>query len=124
MYTVNVEAFANELISSIKEYRKARDEANSGKIVSGIDGYKKYERELEDYLKEKQNIYAGEMVNLPRSEYWKNVIKAKAEVIAAIGGCALLVDVCDQLSNHPENAVYHFASAFEVAADGLAGFYI
>lgn len=124
MYTIDVAVIANGIIDSIKEYRKARNEESTGQpIFSSKEGFEKHINDLADYFKRNKSMYSGRKVNLTRCEYWESILRAKAEVIVGIGGSTLLREVCEVLSNHPENPQYNFAAAFEVAADGLAQFY-
>ena len=107
--------------TAVIKYRKARYEQEIEKPY-----FSSWDEEAEDRynLEEEKRINtintSKDYINLTREEYWQNILKAKIEVIAAIGGFDLMQEFSDYLRTiSDENLMLE--SVFCYYADGISG---
>lgn len=96
------EELSKDFEKAVREYRKAKEqsECTSGRLDAEVN---------EDYM------------NLTRKEYREQILKAKIEVIACIGGFKMMQEFCGYLYERQEEEWINTYSAFDYFADGIGG---
>lgn len=114
------DSIVKRFIDDLKEYVKAvRDE----EALSSSSTDSEATSEFEAYMKRLATRFEGREVTLTRREYWGFVIKAKIEILDAIGGLDFMRGIYELLEVQPDNTEYGFAAAFDELADGIGGWY-
>lgn len=111
--------------SAVEKYRKARHDKE---IEEPYFGYNDEAAEDKYYAEERkrQNTIntSKDYVKITREEYWQNVLRAKIEVIGAIGGFELMQGFSRYLREVDDKAGENnlmLESAFVYYADGICG---
>lgn len=114
---------AEDFKVAVEKYRKARYEQDMT-----IPHFSSNDEEAEEkyYIaeeKRKNTINTSkDFINITREEYWQNIIKAKIEVIGAIGGFELMQEFSRYLRQFDEETDnLMLESAFAYYADGING---
>ncbi|MCR8660178.1 hypothetical protein [Paenibacillus endoradicis] len=113
----------NSLIEPMQECRRA-EARKPGKgpesKVFILDTLEKADQLLEG-MKKIGQMYNEYDLRMNAVDYWRNIIKAKIDVIGSIGGKSLMMEVYDILDNHEDSKVYSYNNLFHRLADGLHG---
>lgn len=113
-----IRQYADLLKMSMVEYRRAekRDpDYGKTKEFDLLDDLDKTINEL-DY---QGGIYTANEINIPATEYWRNIIRAQITCIEIAGGFDLMQKVCYELDDLDGNAEYNFSALFDSTADGI-----
>lgn len=86
-------------------------------LVEGLDT-------LIDDMSTKSTMLKSKMITLKTYEYWNDIIEAKIEVIAAIGGLDLMRQVHSALEDIEDTGYYHYPAMFDSRADGIGGWWM
>lgn len=112
-------SLAEDFARAVREYRKAKYE-NEMPSTWSLDENKN-ERMYEEYKTRIKALSSSkDYISLTRQEYWEQILEAKIQVIAAIGGLKLMQDFCTYLYNHSIEDLNMY-SAFDCFADGIGG---
>lgn len=120
-----VARLSKKIIEYIKEYRitcQADFEDNcqicQNPLFRGNDDMEKLRKEI---IKGNIKSFKGETVELSRCDFWGFQIISQIEVLAAIGGQALMKKIYQRLHEEFGNEDYNYTAVFNEFADGIAG---
>lgn len=110
-----VKKVADDLIKIIKNYRSVEQKSDS----LSLNDNKQILEVVQSILNEAK--YNKNDITLSATAFWNEILRAKIEVIGAMGGLQLMRQVYDELENNPENDEYSFSDRFSSAANGCCG---
>lgn len=114
------ELLAEDFAIAVKEYRRAKKESE---VYDPM--FMNEEEEEEKYNEYKARIKtlttSKDYIKLTREEFWIEILKAKIQVIACIGGFKLMQEFHTFLYDYPGDNNLNLASAFDYYADGIGG---
>ena len=109
---------------AVEKYRLARDEKDINNPYFDMSEEEEEKYYLEEKKRKNTINTSKDYINITREEYWQNIIKAKIEVIGAIGGFELMQDFSRylrQLDDNDKKGNLMLESAFVYYADGICG---
>lgn len=116
MDNINMKNLADNFVAVVREYRKARDEEER------IE-----EDTIEEYGRRKLLHNSKDYIKLTRTEYWRDIIESKIQVIGAIGGNKLMKEFCMYLEDYEKEYCNEeelfLVSCFDANANGICGWY-
>jgi len=112
-----VKIIGEHVISIIKQYRDVEALCEKEELITP----ERLAAIAKERYTDRHALYTKDRFMINGLDYWSDILYAKMEMIALVGGLEGLAQVHDWLQNHPENAEYHFASRFDSMAHGLAG---
>lgn len=114
-----------KIVEYIKEYRKTcqvdfEDNCQicQNPVFSGNDDMEKLRKEI---VKGNIKSFKGDTIELSRCDFWGFQIISQIEMVAAIGGRALMGEIYQRLNEKAENQEYNYTAVFNEFADGIAG---
>jgi hypothetical protein len=89
---------------------------SDGNLLDGLDS-------LINDISSKSTMLQTEKVILKTYEYWNDIIYAKIETIAIVGGFDLMQRVHSALEDVKDTGNYNFPAMFDNKADGIGGWW-
>lgn len=112
---------------AVEKYRLAREEKEINKPYFSWNDEEAEEKYYLEEEKRRNTINTSkDYIDITREEYWQNIIKAKIEVIGAIGGFELMQEFSiylRQLDDNDKEGNLMLESSFVYYAEGICGWY-
>lgn len=113
-------SLAEDFSQAVNEYRRAKRESEIDRRIFMTESEE--EQEYKEFQNRMKSLTTSKnYIKLTREEYWGNILKAKIEVIAQIGGFEMMQDFHRYLYGYLKNDELNLYSAFDYYADGIGG---